>query len=471
METVNSARSGFGVMDQILNTPSQMKYKITPFDRLFLADDRAGFPMVFFMKFILRNRINRRVFEMAISHSLERHPFLQCYLHGKKLVQVDQLVMPIIRYQESSRGNPFKDAFTPINLRRSIGLEIDVNYDDGNSSILLKLHHVVSDAKGACKFMEDLMIYYHSLTLNTSSKLFLQKLNPVLLNTKPNSGHRAKFSSTYILATLRMLLRHFSFFPQQLSCLGGSRHLRREPCDFSAVSTILSTELTSQIISAAKCLGVSVNDLFIRDLGDGIIDWNRAQFGKDLRLRICLPINMRRSGHSQMPARNFISYGFLDISPSQAKNRSNNLAIITKFMTRFKKLNLGTVTSYSVKWISLIPFGLKLFMTHRICQSTAVLSNLGITFESCKLPQSSTGNLICGDLELAGVELLPPYRPKTNGAIGVVNYNGRLSISLHYNRDMYDQIKAGALLESFVSKLKISIEERPAGFTDLGPNG
>jgi hypothetical protein len=77
-----------------------------------------------------------------------------------------------------------------------------------------------------------------------------------------------------------------------------------------------------------------------------------------------------------------------------------------------------------------IPGALPLFLRARRCFATAVLSNVGDpTRRFSPQIRRRDGCIVSGNLVLEGIAAIPPLRPLTRAATGILQYNGQLVIS------------------------------------------
>jgi hypothetical protein len=89
----------------------------------------------------------------------------------------------------------------------------------------------------------------------------------------------------------------------------------------------------------------------------------------------------------------------------------------------------------------------------RICHGTAVLSNLVKPLLLAPLSRRE-GKIVAGSLTLERIELLPPVRPYTAVAIGVLTYAEKLNVALHYDSRAITEEDAQSLLAGYVRRLR-----------------
>ena len=126
-------------------------------------------------------------------------------------------------------------------------------------------------------------------------------------------------------------------------------------------------------------------------------------------------------------------------------------------MNRKKKLDLGLTMPLMLKLIK--PLGIIASLEgDEQCRSTAVLSNLIRPMEKSALPVDDE-KIVAGNLRLERIEFMPPVRPKTNVAFGVLTYAGRLCVTQHYDSRVVSPADAQQLLDIYVARLLASADK------------
>jgi hypothetical protein len=161
---------------------------------------------------------------------------------------------------------------------------------------------------------------------------------------------------------------------------------------------------------------------------------------------------------------------FLDRSPSQLEDPARLLRGIVQETTYIKDHFMGHALIMVATFFGKIKGGVHWLMQPRLvwrCFSTAVLSNLGDPLKGSSLPRNARGEIVAGGLTLEQVELLPPVRPGTMLAIGVVTYAGSTSLAFHFDHTEIEAPEAEALAGSFHGHLKASMIAPEPGNTLL----
>jgi len=266
----------------------------------------------------------------------------------------------------------------------------------------------------------------------------------------------------------RDLDRIFLFFrklPRELASPMG----QEGPHAFDAQRFPASARLTlapravADLKAGAKARGATLNDLMLAELFRTVDAWNR-QAGEARPVRLAMAINMRRGRDQAMPAANVVSMCFLDRSPRQIESDGLQASIVAE--TRdIKAHNLGHAMLLVGRVLGRFRGGLRFLFKDRPlwrCQASAVLSNLGQPLADSPLARDAAGRVTAGDLTLTGLELLPPVRPRTHAAFGVVTYAGKLHLTLHFDHTAMTQASADALLAKYEHVLRGAMRDATA---------
>jgi hypothetical protein len=101
-----------------------------------------------------------------------------------------------------------------------------------------------------------------------------------------------------------------------------------------------------------------------------------------------------------------------------------------------------------------IPGALSLFLRANRCFATAVLSNVGDpTRRFSAHLRRRDGSVVAGNLVLENIAAVPPLRPLTRAATGIVQYNRRLVISTQCDPQCFSLQDAHDFQAQFVERL------------------
>jgi hypothetical protein len=177
----------------------------------------------------------------------------------------------------------------------------------------------------------------------------------------------------------------------------------------------------------------------------------RSQYipdGNQHWLRVMIPMNLRTRLHDGMPASNAVSSVFLDRRPIDAGDPLALLWGIRQQMAQIKRNRLGLTFVNSLRVCRWLPGGLKKQSRRDKCSVSCIFSNLGRVFAEVPLP-TDDGRLLAGGAKLDSVEFAVPTRPYSCASFAVMTYADRLSVTLHYDERVLNQVQADELLEIF----------------------
>ncbi len=174
-----------------------------------------------------------------------------------------------------------------------------------------------------------------------------------------------------------------------------------------------------------------------------------------------MPINLKTEKDQDLPSTNIMGMYPIDVTPKDLSNTSRLLELVARQTKKAKEERLALFLNVSPWVLGRIPFLLKVFLVRPLywkCYATAVLSNLGPAFNSSKFEKNESGYTSVNGLVLEKLELLPPFRPDTNIALGVVTYAHHMYISCHYDPKTLTQDETKKLLDIYYNHLKGTLD-------------
>jgi hypothetical protein len=221
-------------------------------------------------------------------------------------------------------------------------------------------------------------------------------------------------------------------------------------------------EMLGRIRANAKARGGTLNDFLVWNLLRTVAAWNRRHEPRRVpHLRLGLPVNMRLPADADVPACNLFSMYFMDRTGAQIDDGAALYAGVVKEMERVKRQSLGLVFARLARIVGGVPFGIASLIAPKPfvynCVDTINLSNLGLALNASPMMRED-GKLRAGSLTVTRFELLPPTRFMTHGGIGVVSYDGRMVITLHYDPRFFEERAADELLRAYIAQIVDSAE-------------
>lgn len=434
--------------------------RLSAFERYMLADDRPEYPMTFFLRLHLEGVPDRVRLVQALWRVTGRHPLLSAVVREVDGVPcwVPAVVAPGLEWGTTPSGVAPR---APLDIRRESGLRVRVDASDERATLLLEFHHVACDGIAAMQVVEDLLTAYAG-----EQQVPRPSLRPVV---PPLLRRRQRFATTWLdrltaagkfLIAARGLVEFVWNRPVPLATTGrhDPQRANREhdgvPASPASISHRLNVAQTRAFQQAARMEGGTVNDLLLTEWLGTLADWQMRHGGRGRdTIRLLMPVNMRRDADEALPAANAVAMVFLDRSVRRSGD-GRRLGASLRFDTGWvKRLRLGTVFLDAIGLLGCVPGALGRLLSSGRCLATAVLSNLGPQLQDLPLVDDA-GLVRAGDVLLSRVDFLPPVRPETRVAVGVVTYAGRLSLTMHYDSRVVNERAARSLFARLVARVR-----------------
>ncbi|MBI2823325.1 MAG: hypothetical protein HYX69_01395 [Planctomycetia bacterium] len=445
---------------------------LAPFESYMLADDRAAYPMVFYLRLSLSGELDGARFEAAMRCAVDRHPLLRSIVREAAGEQCWTLVEnPLANFDSRDSDEPIDRDKGRLDLTRQAGLRVWVRRSPPRTTALIEFHHSCCDGVAAVQFVEEVLLAYASTQPGAAGDATprFRLLDPERLL------RRARFGLGLARRLLRLPLAPVGayglaeFFWNRPAAVAAEA-----PDDRAGAISILAPAFHSHTVGSrqlanlrwvARRQGKTVNDLLLRDLLMAIEDWN-TRHGRDAGacFRITVPISLRQAADESLPATNVVSMFFIDRRPGRFASPRRLLASVRRDTWLVKRFRLGLVFAFFVPWLNRFRGVRTALMYNDRCMSTAVLSNLGTQFEATDLPRCR-GRITAGDAVVEAIDFLPPLRPLTRVALGVITYADQLTMTLHYDGRSLSSVAAAGFLASLVA----GVDDTSAGRRDGVP--
>lgn len=423
--------------------------KLNAVEQYMLADDSVDYPRCFTIALQLACSLDETRLREAIDIVTQRHPLLRALVEyeghrPQRWVDCPHPSYPIdwcFGASESPGDN--NSVVSSLDLRRQPGLHFRINRDEGGETLSIQFHHACTDGLGAIQFISDLLLAYRNGGEHVKAALPNYDVSRL--------ARRDSFGMTGWRRPIRWLYGSFGWLaaieylahrPAMLGDPSAERPTAGQPGS-ACCTRFLTRRESEQIFSAAKQASVTVNDLLLKDVFLAIQEFvechrpTRTQHHK----RVMVPVSLRASGDEHLPAANVVAMINVDRRPGRWADQKRMLKVLHWELTTVKRLRLGLVFVQILHTLHTLFGSLRPFLSRDRCQATCVLSNLGPVFAGF------------GPETIRAVEFFPPIRPKTSAAFGVVTYEGRIMLSLHYDANALSSDQGTELLDRFVSRL------------------
>ncbi|HEY4312710.1 MAG TPA: hypothetical protein VGN12_24890 [Pirellulales bacterium] len=440
-------------------TSSLPSLALTPFEEYMLADDRPRWPMTFFLKAEVRGQLDHEAWRQALAETALRHPLLHRLLEGNEATgyrwSTKVAPAPVIRWGRCDEPLAFPTG-RMIDLRREGGVRVSVRQGDDRTAIWFEFHHSCCDGMGGTRFIADSLTAYNLLVRADDGEQ-LRALRPERLS------ERGRFGITWWRQLLRLpqellalvgVLEFFSHRPRSL--VTGNE--QASSADSGGGPLWLAHQFDGERLKLlrdqARARGVTLNDLLVTCLFAALREWfvAHAPDAAGKVGRIMVPMNLRLPGDEDLPAANVVCMINLDRRMNEKATFKKLLKMVSLEMGIVKRCRLGLTFHHILgiaQRLSRIP---RLLPTDR-CLSTCVLSNLGEPMAGEQRPSAGSGK---AGLQLVSLALLPPLRPYTAAAFGVVSHGDTTTITLHYDPALTEE-RAKFLLQALLWQIETSL--------------
>lgn len=457
-------------------SPEAASLPLAPFEHYMLADDCPERPMSFFIQLKFQGRFDRSQLNAALKKALTLHPLLNSRIQGSATDATSR-----ITWIESTSPPPaidWNDAEVPLrfaagrwlDLKSETGLRLWLRETEKSTTLLLQIHHACCDGLGASSFIDTLLTAYHLLHTSASLSALEDMFDPRLLRERDVScSSWLRIAKTAWHAMFR-LPRYFKNQPVPLATPRALPSETFSADQFPRFQTFTFSEADSeQIRVRSKRLGVSLNVLLLRDLFLILDDWNRRHSSDHCSqtIRVCVPVNVRRSADHRMSAANVVSFSFLDRDATHFADPIRLLGNLHTQTEETKRLRTSLAFIPALKLIGMFPGRLHARMQRTHCQASVALSNLGIVLARSPL-LGRDRRVVSGGLILESMEPFMPLRHLTHAAFAVSNYGRKLNLTISHDPRWIDDADGRELLESFARQLKTSLAQSNSVATEGG---
>ena len=430
-----------------------------------LLDESKSYPMTFIVQISFSGSLDRQKFGAAVKKALQRHPLLRaivqprkqnrdCWVESKQEFQID--------FGELTDDIVF-DNGEFIDLRNQVGLRMWIRHDANEGVITAQFHHSVCDGIGSYQFLGDALWFYADQTDDTD----LPEL-PELDVRELRNRLRATFNpENYVNSDDRYRSEWRStarWYCQQVNRLKIPKDSKRAT-SHHAFPGIKSIEFDKvwyrKFRKVAQSVALTSNELLLEKLFITLSRWNRQNGGTSLgRLSIMVPLDLRESKTSAMPAANVVTYAFVQARQSLLKHVNDLRDKLRHQMTLIKNARHSSrFTNMIVGWVN-YPRLMRIFVAIPKCLATATLSNTGDPSKRFHVDfPKEEGEIRCGNLRITGFSGVPPMRPNTRATTSVFTYRRGLKICMRCDPHNLTPEDTKALLGILEQELRSVVDD------------
>ncbi len=436
----------------------------TPFEYYYYLDDCPAYPTAFPIELRFSGTLLRDHFTAALERTLARHPMLRAVVDdsGRRPVWIaENHGQPLVDWADESVAIAHP-AGEYIDLRAESGLRTWVRTSPEGACALFQFHHACCDGLSALQFLADFLASYKAVAGEGVGGAGLRDLDAELLHGRGQivGESDAKGSVSTALRdayfTARVWSRILFRRPEVLAApAGGAAEGHDAPREILAFEAeTLPGDKTAELHRIAKSLEVTTNDLLLRDFLIVLRAWNRQHAGSSRgRLRVNVPVNVRRPDEIRMPAANRIGFGFVTAEPGDGDDPNTLLETVRGQTRRIKEWKLGLYFLGGLAAASNVPGVLPWVLSRKGSFATAVLSNVGRFVPDASLTRLED-HWTCGDLVLQRVAGVPPIRKLTRAAAIIIEYSGKTTICLRCDPHYFNREQTRALLNAYLDQVR-----------------
>lgn len=430
---------------------------LTPFEEYALRDGTPSHPMEFFYRLTFDGPLDAAAIAAAAGESFRRHPLLAARVEQRpgrlpRFVAAEpaQFVVVMDGAAELPPIPALDIAHGPL------ARLLLVKRPDGMADIIGQFHHVACDGLGALAFLGDFCALLDAKLRNDRPPP--ATTDPFRLRGRGRYGLDSWKLVRSLPAQARGLEGVWKFLmhrPVRLAPRApveqptGFHRLQRATAEFHG-------DDVRGLRRAATAAGISLNEFAAAALLEAISDAlpsSACSHARD-RLRLSIPMNMRRPTDRRLPAANVVSMVFLDREPSEIASSTLATSLHDE-MQLIKRLGLGMTFLYTLAVARCLPGGIARLVGDRSTAATALFTNLGRIFS--RHVEERGGCVQAGSQRLVGVEPLAPLRRGTALAMAAVEYGGTLSFTLRTDPQAVDATTTVALRDAFACRLRHSL--------------
>jgi hypothetical protein len=444
---------------------------LTPFERYYLADDRPEHPTTFPAEMRFVGQLDRDAFQKALAQTVARHPMLAARIedgpNGPQWVAGDASAAAVDWNDESVPIAPAGGE--AIDLRKQPGLRVWVRTSQRAARVLVQVHHACSDGLAFYQWVGDLLVLYASAVGNPEAGVSLPQLDVERLRDRAVVDLRGADRPSFFISVRDLAITIWLWWRIAVRRCAVLATPARSRGDESTSSAFLHFEThnmtraeTVQLARTAAGLGVTINDLLIRDALIAARKWNREQGDRSRTpIRVNVPVYVRGREGADIPASNGIAFAFVAVDPDRFPDRRALLAAVRRQTARIKRWKLGLFflggLAIAQRCGGLTPWMLR----RKRSLATLVLSNVGRALARCPLPREN-GRLVCGNVVLDDIRGVPPIRPLTRAAILIGEYAGQRTISVRCDPHYFSAADTRSLLDTFARQVRQTASEAPS---------
>lgn len=428
---------------------------LTPLEHLLLRDQRPGYPMCFFVHCDVEGHLDPQRLRTALLAAAARHPLARsrvrdsCWRPSWHEPDVD----PDFVLLRAGAGRAEVDAaWAPIDVRRTSGVRmVAIAIAPDAWRVVLQIQHSVCDGLAGFEFLGDVWSHYHGADpapFRTPSRSVARRPVHVAPDEAADAG-----------ALVGETARFAGFIPATLARGPvGATPPAPDATALPYVTRVLCREETSAIKERASAVGATLNDVVVAAVMRSVIAWNASAGRPARRVRVTMPASLKPPG-TRAPACIDMGYAFLDRDAPSCVDPRALVRSVAEASRWIQDHRAAAVFLDTLKAIDRFPPAMRLVTRIPFTLSSAVVSNVGNVGPRMKINADRDGAVdLPGGLRLGRVAGVPPLRPGTRLAVGVVLYDGAAALSCLCDTPRLGATAAPVLADTIVAEIRTAAE-------------
>jgi len=410
---------------------------LSPLECLLLVDRRPGYPMAFYVHCDVEGSLSTDRLAAALRSAAARHD-LPCSRVGRwwRPCWLPPDSRPEFVALPRGAAATNVEPWSPADMRRSSGMRlIAIEGATDRWRVVLQVQHAVCDGLAAIEFLGDVWACYHGSQPTPFRSP--SRRDGVQPGDERAAGDGIPSATAVPPAEPRSIAaeagRFATFLPAVLArgpAVAGDPPVPAWPGPQAPyLTSAFDAAETAAIRRRAAALGASLNDLVVAAVMRVAHAWNEAAGRPPRTVRITMPVSLKPAG-TRRPVRNDMSYAFLDRTATECGRPSELIRSVAEASRWIQATGASKVFLTSLAAVDRVPGLIRLLTRLPLPLSTAVVSYVGNAGPRMRANVPRDGGCdLPGGLRITAVAGVPPVRPGTRLAVGLVLYDGRLQLS------------------------------------------
>ncbi|MFO1001031.1 MAG: hypothetical protein U0936_11865 [Planctomycetaceae bacterium] len=428
---------------------------LTPLERFLIRCDTRNSSMVIRVVLRFTGDCQSGILKETLKRAVRRHPLLSCRLSGYRFRPHWVAGKPEEIVTQRLSGSIFAADCGPfekqIDLRRSGGLQIEIQFMDDGVKVIVDAHHAVTDGNGLRQVLTEWLHLYHCEINGLPSRL--PDADPHRLEKRDQFPQPATAAPVTLSEAVRNTLvtirgRTSRWMPG--NSLGTKRGVA--PHSF-CVEHILSEAEIEQVQKRLSAWKVSLNELMIAACMSTFAKLAPSGSKGD-RVTILNPTDLRLPSDRALPATNRFGFAFLRRIRSECHDPARMLKGIHDEMSYILKGYIGVEFVKGLKSASRIPGGVDFIRRLGLFIPTLQWTCLGdVTRGGKRLMTWKNGSLFSGGLKLESATGFAPFAENVPLSVASCEAGDRIALTVRASTECITPEQTSEFLRTLVCQI------------------